>query len=439
MLRRIARRLGTGRALLWLRLVQLPLRMILAALERLVPQDPKLVLFGSPRGRFADNSAYAFLHCTSQPGQHRSVWLTGSARTAARLRAEGLPVLLRWSPAGIWASMRASAFVVAAYRSDINLWFGSRAKVINTWHGVPLKRIERDVTTGPLALLRQQRGSHSLARAALAVDETPPDRLVSASEYVSQRCLQSAFGIDADRIWNIGLPRNDELARSRPGLPSPALVSDTDRWHDLSRRYVIGYFPTWRDDGSSALDGAGLSLDQVAGWVAELGATLVVKPHYNDAAFTCSAPGVVALGQDDDVHAYLPVCDAIITDYSSIGIDFLLTGRPIVYFVPDIEAYRATRGFYFDPLSLMPGIVARTAGELQAGLLRIDRHAAPSDEYLKLRSLLWDGNLDHASADLARLIGQTLSDGSVELPARATPPRPRAMHYASAGGQAVDS
>ena len=59
--------------------------------------------------------------------------------------------------------------------------------------------------------------------------------------------------------------------------------------------------------------------------------------------------------------------DAIITDYSSIMFDFAVTGRPMIFFVPDLDAYRdELRGVYFELGPVAPGPVVMT----QDGVLR---------------------------------------------------------------------
>src|SRR6187455_1521026 len=61
-LRRIGReRLGVYRGLFAKRLMQWPLRALLRRLTRPVRRQADLVVFGSVRNRFADNSAYLFL------------------------------------------------------------------------------------------------------------------------------------------------------------------------------------------------------------------------------------------------------------------------------------------------------------------------------------------------------------------------------------------
>uniref|UniRef100_UPI0006E34E33 CDP-glycerol glycerophosphotransferase family protein n=1 Tax=Streptomyces luridiscabiei TaxID=164114 RepID=UPI0006E34E33 len=70
----------------------------------------------------------------------------------------------------------------------------------------------------------------------------------------------------------------------------------------------------------------------------------------------------------------------LVTDYSSIMFDFALLDRPIVLYAPDLDAYAAERGSYFDLRESAPGPVTATQEELFAELAELKRsdtrHAA---------------------------------------------------------------
>jgi CDP-glycerol glycerophosphotransferase len=40
--------------------------------------------------------------------------------------------------------------------------------------------------------------------------------------------------------------------------------------------------------------------------------------------------------------------DALVTDYSSMAVDYVVTGGPLLLLAPDLEAYQRTRGLYVD-------------------------------------------------------------------------------------------
>lgn len=74
--------------------------------------------------------------------------------------------------------------------------------------------------------------------------------------------------------------------------------------------------------------------------------------------------------------------DILITDYSSIVTDFILTERPIIFYFFDYEDYiNHSRKFYYDLLSILPGPFAYDEWELYNLLLNIDWFQDPN--YIK--------------------------------------------------------
>jgi CDP-glycerol glycerophosphotransferase (TagB/SpsB family) len=59
----------------------------------------------------------------------------------------------------------------------------------------------------------------------------------------------------------------------------------------------------------------------------------------------------------------------LVTDVSSVYVDFLVTGKPQILFFPDIEEYEKTRGFLLHPFAdYAPGPIARSYSELESSL-----------------------------------------------------------------------
>ena len=56
------------------------------------------------------------------------------------------------------------------------------------------------------------------------------------------------------------------------------------------------------------------------------------------------------------MYSFLAQTHALISDYSSVAVDYLLVNQPIAFALADFEAYNNTRGFVFeDPRVYMPG------------------------------------------------------------------------------------
>ena len=401
----LVRRIGVHRVAALVGLIQRPALWVIGLLLGWVPRSQRLVVMGSPLDRFADNAAYLYLHLCEHASHLEVVWVTGSPGVVRRLRALGYRAELRWSWSGVVTALRSGTFVYSGYRSDINKWLAHGARAVALWHGLPIKQVEAGVADAPRTLL---------TRLTSAGRERPADFLLSSSEFVT-RCFSPWFGVPSGRCWELGYPRCDHLV-SHPAEPPRALVADAGEWQELrDARLVVGLFLTWRDDQvDDAVD------DQLFRRLVETcrrhDALVAYKAHYNVAARAAPLRCVI-LPPEADLHAYLGLCDVLVTDYSSIALDFLLMRRPVVYFMPDVEEYAATRGFAVDPLAL-PGYVTRDldclASTLDAVLEQPDDWTpTPADE--EFLAEMW-GDYDGAACPAiagvleAALSGRLLTD-----------------------------
>jgi CDP-glycerol glycerophosphotransferase (TagB/SpsB family) len=346
--RAVVRRVGVHRVSALVGLAQLPLLKVVEVVLRRFPRDRRLVVLGSPLDRFSDNAAYLFLHLSERPSTLRPVWITGSADLVRRLRARGYRVESRWSWKGVVTTLRAGTFAYSGYRSDINSWLSPGAVTLCLWHGLPIKRIERAVRSDVA------HRDTPLRRLLAAAHEAPPDFLLSSTDFTTE-VFSAAFGVPPERCWQLGYPRNDHLLAD-PGQRPHGITWHDEVWDRLSSAgRVVGLFLTWRDDRVDDLVDQAL-IRRLVETCARHGAVLAYKAHYNVAPAGLVPEQCVVLPADEDLHAYLGLCDVLITDYSSVALDFLLLRRPVVYFMPDLEHYAATRGFTVDPLAL-PGTV----------------------------------------------------------------------------------
>ena len=81
----------------------------------------------------------------------------------------------------------------------------------------------------------------------------------------------------------------------------------------------------------------------------------------NDIKFP-ESENIVTIRNDDlsqkhvQLYELLSECDILMTDYSSVFIDFMITGKPLVFVCDDIKEYGSSRGFCFNlPENYMPG------------------------------------------------------------------------------------
>jgi CDP-glycerol glycerophosphotransferase (TagB/SpsB family) len=252
-----------------------------------------------------------------------------------------------------WWHARGSSRVLV-----VNDWLRKRWKprghqhVLQTWHGSTLKRLARD---RPNVSWR--------SRVAARREGKRWDRLLAQNEFSASN-LRSAYAFRGP-IWVEGYPRNDAVVTGTAG-------ADIRRHLGVASHVRIALWaPTWREDRSAIVD----HLD--AGALAEkLGPDWVVlirgHVHTWDSGSALDQKGVVDVTTYPDVSDLLTVADVLVTDYSSVMFDWLVTRRPIVFCVPDLDQYaRVLRGFYADLLSEAPGPVVRTTDEVATSILEL--------------------------------------------------------------------
>lgn len=250
---------------------------------------------------------------------------------------------------------------------------------VQTWHGTPLKRLGFDIQIETSAAMHT---THELQE-RYAIDARRYTHMLSPSAFASEK-FRSAFNLDAlhdhDIIVEEGYPRNDVLAR----------FTNEDRERIRERlgipagRKALLYAPTWRDN--QHVSGVGYTLTLPIDFdllQRELGDEYVIlfRAHYfvsNQFDFERYRGFVINASDEPDINDLYIASDLLVTDYSSVFFDYANLGRPIVFYMYDLEAYASEiRGFYLD-LDELPGPIVTTEPELIAAV----RAAGTPDEAL---------------------------------------------------------
>ncbi|PRI10892.1 CDP-glycerol glycerophosphotransferase family protein [Leucobacter massiliensis] len=360
------------------KLLAIPRYLLAALLSWFVPRDPRRWAFGSGVGVGEGALAVARVLRRDDP-EAAIVWLVADEAEADAARAEGFEPVHRRSRAGFWATLRAGQIVVTHGLGDVNRFGVTGATVVQLWHGAPLKRLHLDspVTTE----LRAPAPIRAVLRRMYLAGSREVDLFVAGSPIAAER-LRSAFRVVPGKVRVLGDPRDDALAaqarepmlaeRARGELRRILAEAGTEIPADAT---LLLYAPTWRDGepDPAVPDEAEAELLRAA--LEQSGAHLLVRRHPLGRGTSDGLLGdrIHALGSDllRDPTPLLGGVDAVITDYSSIALDFALLGRPIVWFAPDLERYGASRGLY-EPLEVTSaGRVLRDWGAVAARIVEL--------------------------------------------------------------------
>lgn len=237
---------------------------------------------------------------------------------------------------------------------------------LQTWHGTPLKRLGREIP------------NNNLTKSYLDTMDREAsywDYLISPNPFCTE-VFPGAFGYRG-RIIETGYPRNDRLStstaaqrqaiRERLGITDPNLR-------------VVLYAPTWRDYKRSPTGNWESVTFMDENIELPSGFQMIYRGHTNTHAAHKAkvAGGAIDVTKYPDVTELYLAADVLITDFSSVMFDFTVTGKPVLFLAPDLERYRAERGFYFDFEGTAPGPILNTDTEVVTALTRIDEI---SDQY----------------------------------------------------------
>jgi CDP-glycerol glycerophosphotransferase len=257
-------------------------------------------------------------------------------------------------------------------------WFSRRSDqiCIQTWHGAPLK----------FQGLELERRPHAVREYRRALGQHPGNwQYVLSPGSFATATIERAFPVEGT-IVESGIPRTDimlapdrervtEVVRARLGLGDERVVLYAPTYRD-NLDYSLGQgVPGFRDRPTfqSEFDyregyRLGETLD-VAALSAALGDGHVIlfrkHPRVADRMPPEFASAALDVSWYPDGLELLLVADVLVTDYSSWIFDFAVTGRPMVFFAPDLEAYRdEIRGLHVDLQDEAPGPLARTTAEV---------------------------------------------------------------------------
>lgn len=272
---------------------------------------------------------------------------------------------------------------------------------IDLWHGFPLKGM-----------------------AKMDKNETVPDEsihnhwskvdMIMSYSTMYNTAMNACNGANIAKYRITGVPRNDALLSSESKDKLKKLfpnISKTDQ--------VIFFMPTFRKsiinpnkiEGSknfqNLLGIAEYDRDQLQSFLEANNLKLIIKLHpfeeqyFQDELADIRSEQILTLNDQDlahynlDLYNVLGAGDMLITDYSSVYIDYLLLNRPIIFTPIDLEEYKENRGLLFDPYDFWtPGPKVYTQPDLQNA---IERYMEDKDYYVGERNTLL--NLFHHYKD----------------------------------------
>lgn len=196
---------------------------------------------------------------------------------------------------------------------------------VNTWHGTPRKKLFFDIPNNKM-------NTGNVMRNFLSADY-----LLASDDSIEKMYLSAAR---LNGLCNSKIIRTKDF-RKELTIPKRQVFKQLDMvgMIDLSkeRKPIALYAPTWRD-GKYSID------TEIIRELGNYGYRVLVKAHHVDYENRARY-----IPSSIDINTLFPICDLLVTDYSSVFYDWIDYGNnPVIFYAPDYEEYCQKQGLYQD-------------------------------------------------------------------------------------------
>jgi len=313
-------------------------------LGQVVPRKDTILFECYWGGKFADNplAMYRELVKTQPRGKFRILWTAKNPETAPPEISENPDVtLVKLGTREYGLALLEAGYLVNNVTFPAYFIRQPAQRYCNTWHGVPIKAMGRDMNAPLISMANSQRNF------------LQSDVLLEMGDYYRWATIRPYFAdkLAAGALVPCGAPRIDDVL-----APKVAAAELRSRFGIAAHQKVVLFAPTWRGDSTKISKGA---FDDQAKLFAQIAKALgdghfvIFSAHqmFRTAA-AAAVPNGKILPEEENINDVLTIVDVMVSDYSSIIFDFLPVDRPIVLFTPDLEEYRQSRGLYLGPEDL---------------------------------------------------------------------------------------
>jgi CDP-glycerol glycerophosphotransferase len=337
---------------------------VITVLNHLIPKSKyKILLYSFPD--FSDNSwaLYNYL-MKNNDKKYKYYWFVTDPK---KFRLRKVKNTYFYNSYGSFSLLSKLYYTLTSkYIFTTHLWLpispSMNQNIIYLWHGSPLKKIaKKDIRNSNKSL---NYFSYIMGFSDIYVP-----------------IMKESFECNIDQILLNGSMRNDLLFED-------SIVLEKLGFHNNYKKFII-YMPTFRKiEGSSNKDGSVLdnnetglqmfstkkSLTEFNNYLVKNNILFVIKLHPSEDLTCIELQNHSHINfllnsniEEKEVQLYhlLSKADALISDYSSVYLDYLVLDRPIGFVIDDYESYSNTRGFLFeDVISMMPGSIINNKDQL---------------------------------------------------------------------------
>lgn len=322
--------------------------------------SPECWVFSSVHNRtFNYNSSYLFLYVKEHCPEIHPYYVMNDDKKREELGEKyGKEYFLDGKTmAGIRKILSCKVWFTSTAPPLYGVGFRKKYVILNLWHGIPLKKIGMEQKN--LSWFTRKYYKYFFA--------DNYEGVVTTSSHLVH-IMSRSFLVEPERIKVWGQPRNDVLFEEGEKKLEDIFAEELPVYEK-----IVLYAPTFRDHEPTQLfPFQDMDRERLCQWLEEKKIFLCIRLHLYDQTgyqwiqeLDRTGSRIRFLNEDRtvDIMEALKEFDLLITDYSSIYMDYLLTGKPVLFLPYDQEAYLKERGMNFPYDQVTPGPKPKTFQE----------------------------------------------------------------------------
>lgn len=378
-------------------------------------RNKKLWIFNATND-FVGNPKWLFIYINKYRKDIQAYWMCDDIEVVENIRELGFQAELYSSEKAEEIKSEAGVFVVHQAKEHFPVKFKNEIIILNLWHGVGIKPIERYVDSPGI--------KYRTYKKYIRYNELyRNNQLFLATSPLMEKHFTKMLNLDNDQIIRSGYPANmydkEEFNSFDHDIKKYKNVNEDTK--------VALYAPTFRDYEMDNFFGEAIpNMEELIKVLEAKNILLIVKMHYlvkNDVKYLAAEelygnhPNILFWDNTKDIYEIFNQIDIGIVDYSSIYYDLLASNvNCFIRYIYDYDKYVENRQLVYDYKEMTSGKIVNNFSELLDTLSKIDSLSLDKKKNKELLNLFW--RYDDETNGFEKIVETTLNFNikNIQLP-----------------------
>ncbi|MDK9861282.1 CDP-glycerol glycerophosphotransferase family protein [Staphylococcus equorum] len=339
---------------------------------------------------FVGNPKWLFIYVNKFRKDINAYWMCDDINVVNHIRKLGFNAELYSSEKAEKIKSEAGVFVVHQAKEHFPVKFKNEVVILNLWHGVGIKPIERFVDSPGI--------KYRTYKKYIRYNEIyHNNQLFLATSPLMENHFSKMLNLDKNQIVRSGYPAN---MFNKDTFSS--FNHDIKKYKGVNPETKIAlYAPTFRDYEMDNFFGEAIpSMDKLLKILEKNNILLIIKMHYlvkNDVNYLAAEklyanhPNILFWDNNKDIYEIFDQIDIGIIDYSSIYYDLLASGvKKFVRYIYDYNKYIENRTLVYDYKEMTSGPIASNFDELLEVLDKVNSIAFDEKKNNEILNEFWE-------------------------------------------------